>query len=276
MDFPEIEAFKKLNESMKIHQLFQLVHYIDRHFEEASRLQSDLADSPGLVDLLRSYLNGFDPKDENRSVFAALSKKLTKQMTYKHFVGLMVPIERQFNRSVVDSDFVVRKGDRTKNNKTKPIIVILDNLRSAINVGSIFRTAECLGAKEIYLCGYTATPENPKVAKASMGTSSLTPFRWFSHVDEAIELIKSEGGEVYAVETCAGAQQLHEIGFCTDDPTSVTAVIVGNERHGLNETVLKQCDGVIAIPMQGKKNSLNVAVTAGIVLHWILSGLTQH
>lgn len=267
MEVPNLLAFSNLNTSMKIHQLFELVHLIERSVGENDKFEIHLLDT--LCQWLEVCKD--DPDEELRKLYV-LKAKISDQMSSKHFVGLMVPFERLFNRNVVDSDIIVHTGDAGIGGvrKTWPFVIILDNIRSAMNVGSVFRSAECLGAKEIILCGYTATPDNAKVRKAAMGTSTLVPHRWFSSAREAIEVVRSEGMTVCAVETCEGATKLQDLQLASEG----IAILFGNERHGLDPAIISQVDDIVSIPMQGAKNSLNVAVTTGIISHWLTTKLT--
>ena len=153
----------------------------------------------------------------------------------------------------------------------KSIVLIVHNVRSAHNVGSIFRTAETAGVNEIYLTGYTPTPidkfgKNRKdLAKTALGAEKTIPWKKFIKVGEAIKKLKKENFFIIAVE-----QSKNSIDYKKVKPKQKTAFIVGNEVRGLDRKVLSKCDAVAEIPMKGKKESLNVSVATGVTLFRIL------
>jgi len=147
-----------------------------------------------------------------------------------------------------------------------PAMLILHDIRSALNVGAIFRTADGAGVHKLYLTGYTPSPRDrfgrldPKIAKTSLGASERVPFETVTNINELIETLKAEGIAVVAVE-----QVPESINYKTFMPQSSVAYIFGNEITGVPENVLVQCDYIISIPMSGSKESLNVATTAGVI-----------
>lgn len=147
----------------------------------------------------------------------------------------------------------------------RPIIIVLDNLRSAFNVGAIFRIADAIRAKEVVPCGYTAHPPHHKLKHTALGTTDSVPWRWFSNTAEAILNLKSQGSQIVALETATGAIPYHQ--FPYEFPV---AIVLGNEALGVSQEVLKMCDGIVEIPVFGYKNSLNVATAAAVVLYEML------
>jgi tRNA G18 (ribose-2'-O)-methylase SpoU len=144
----------------------------------------------------------------------------------------------------------------------RPIHIVLDNLRSAFNVGSIFRLADAVRAAEVIACGYTAFPPHHKLEQTSLGTTDSVPWRRFDDAASALADLKSGGVRIVAVETVRGASRYHR--FKHRFPV---ALVLGNEALGVSEDTLKLCDAVIEIPVFGYKNSINVATAAGIVLY---------
>lgn len=148
-------------------------------------------------------------------------------------------------------------------------IIILDNIRSAHNVGSIFRTADGAGVEKIYLLGYTPTPvdrfgrSQPEIAKTSLGASEVIPFEHIENNDtkNLVERLKQEGFKIVAVEQTPNSVSLYDFTV----PPKV-CYILGNEIDGVSEGLLSLADTAVEIPMEGQKESLNVSVTAGIVL----------
>ncbi len=141
-----------------------------------------------------------------------------------------------------------------------PFAVLLDNLRSLFNVGSIFRSAEGAGLRHLYLCGITSTPENPKLAKTSLGAEKVVG--WSQHnnaLDLAASLLK-QGLRLWALDVGVDSQSL----FTVQTPNDSVVLVVGNEVSGIDLDLLKLCERTIHIPMQGMKRSLNVAVAFGV------------
>lgn len=143
----------------------------------------------------------------------------------------------------------------------KKLVLILDNIRSAFNVGSIFRTADATGCAQIYICGMTPTPDNSKLFKTALGATETVEWKYFSKTTDAVVHAKSLGFEIVGIELTDSA-----IHFQKSIYNNQTALVLGHERLGVNQLVLDMCDKVVMIPMNGSKESLNVATTAGIVM----------
>jgi len=145
------------------------------------------------------------------------------------------------------------------------IHIVLDNIRSAFNVGSIFRSADGAGSvKKIYLCGITTQIDNPKLDKTALGATEMIPSEYYDTTMEAIEELKEQGIPIYSVELTPDAQNFQDIKY----PPKV-ALIFGHEKRGVDEEILKKVDKTVYIPMRGKKESLNVANCASIMLYEI-------
>ena len=147
----------------------------------------------------------------------------------------------------------------------RPIHIVLDNLRSAFNVGSIFRLADAARAAEVIPCGYTAYPPHHKLEQTSLGTTDSVPWRRFDDTPSALADLKARGTQIVGVETARGASSYHR--FKYDFPV---ALVLGNEALGVSEAALMMCDAVVEIPVFGYKNSVNVATAASIVLYELL------
>ena len=150
------------------------------------------------------------------------------------------------------------------------IVLILDNLRSAYNVGSIVRTCDAFGAMEIYFCGITPTLENPKVNKTALGTENIIKTRKFNNCLDSISRLKSKGYHVIGLETCSTAIPLNL--FKTVDTKNI-ALVLGSEKTGIDPGILRICDQVVSIPMHGIKESLNVSVACGIALYYFANSV---
>jgi len=154
---------------------------------------------------------------------------------------------------------------RSKSDNGPFIEVLLDNIRSAMNVGSMFRTADGAGIRHIHLCGITPAPEHPKIAKTALGAEFVVP--WTQHWDavSTTAALKTAGFTLWVLE---GGGQSHSIfEALTDLPTSPILLVVGNEVSGVDPGILELCDRVLHLPMQGAKHSLNVAVAFGIAVY---------
>ena len=140
-----------------------------------------------------------------------------------------------------------------------PLVVVLDNIRSLHNIGSVFRTSDAFRVECIYLCGITATPPHPEMHKTALGAEFTVDWKYV----EAVDNLKKEGYTVYSVEQAEGSIMLDELSL---DRTKKYAVVMGNEVKGVQQEVIDHSDGCIEIPQYGTKHSLNVSVTAGIVI----------
>jgi tRNA G18 (ribose-2'-O)-methylase SpoU len=143
-----------------------------------------------------------------------------------------------------------------------PVIVVLENIRSAYNVGSVFRTADAFLLEGVYLCGYTAFPPHKEIKKTALGAEESVAWKHFRSIGEALDEIRLLGYKVYAVEQ---AEESWKLGSFSPEEDKI-AVVFGNEVTGVEQSTIALCDGVIEIPQLGMKHSLNVATAAGVVL----------
>jgi 23S rRNA (guanosine2251-2'-O)-methyltransferase len=144
-----------------------------------------------------------------------------------------------------------------------PLIVVLENVRSAYNVGSVFRTADAFLIHGIYICGYSAYPPHKEIKKTALGAEEAVSWKHFKTSAEAIEVLRKEKYKVYAVEQAVNSLKLHAESFGPDEKI---AVVFGNEVTGVEQATIHLCDGCIEIPQLGMKHSLNIATAAGVVL----------
>jgi len=160
----------------------------------------------------------------------------------------------ELNRKTVDE---FRRSEKT------PVIAVLENIRSAYNVGSVFRTSDAFLLEGIYLTGYTARPPHKEIRKTALGAEDTVAWEYFPNAITAIEQLKKAGYKVFAVEQVKDSLSLEKINFNYSDKI---AVVFGNEVTGVEQETILHCDGCIEIPQLGMKHSLNIATAAGVVL----------
>lgn len=144
-----------------------------------------------------------------------------------------------------------------------PLIVVLDDVRSLHNVGSVFRSADAFRVEAVYLCGITATPPHPEIHKTALGGEDSVAWRYFPTATEAVESLHNDGFFVYSIEQVEGSTKLQNLQLDTDKRY---AIVLGNEVKGVHQEVVDMSDGCLEIPQFGTKHSLNVSVTAGMVI----------
>lgn len=144
-----------------------------------------------------------------------------------------------------------------------PLVMVLDNIRSLHNVGSVLRTADAFRIESVYMCGITATPPSAEIHKTALGAEDSVCWRYYADTLEAVRELQAEGYVVLAVEQVEGSLKLGQFSF---DPTRKYALVMGNEVKGVRQDVVDQADQALEIPQYGTKHSMNVSVTAGIVM----------
>lgn len=153
--------------------------------------------------------------------------------------------------------------DEFKRSDKLPVIVVMDNIRSMHNVGSVFRTADAFLLEAIYLCGYTAQPPHRDINKTALGATETVNWKHFESTVAAVKELQEKGYKVYAIEQVESSISLENFSIDADEKT---AVVFGNEVEGVQQEVIALCNGCIEIPQLGMKHSLNISVAAGIVL----------
>ncbi len=242
------DIFKKFNREKQGKKLIELITRIDAGWQN----------EPLRIELLAEF----------QDYLAYMNYKLNEDITRsskREFLALAVPIEQEFGKNKKDDEFVILKKDEHSPKKVNiPLCLILDDLRSAFNVGSIFRSAECFGVSQIYLCGYTPTPDNSKVQKTAMGTDEFVNWSAHSSVGQVIKELKKDGFTIYALETTT-----HSVDISKTEFKKKCVLILGNEALGISKETLKLADEIIQIPLSGWKNSLNVGVCTAICCYEI-------
>lgn len=151
--------------------------------------------------------------------------------------------------------------DEFRQSEKIPIVVVLENIRSAYNVGSVFRTSDAFLVSAIYIIGYSAKPPHKEIKKTALGAEETVTWKHFATTAAAIEELRREGYLIYAVEQAEQSISLEK--FSMDKPL---AIVFGNEVTGVEQSTILACDGCIEIPQLGMKHSLNIATAAGVVL----------
>lgn len=194
-----------------------------------------------------------------------LIKSLNSTISLHEFLCLTVPLQRSFSYDIKEHEYLVSRQD-AKMSQTAPIPVsiIADNIRSAFNVGSLFRTSECVGIEHLYLCGYTATPKQKKTQKTAMGTETHLSWSQHNYTEKVLEDLNKQNIPCIALETQTNSKSIYDFSF-----PSPCAIVLGNERYGIDSTILKKCDATVHIPVHGTKNSLNVSVAFALCAYEI-------
>jgi len=179
---------------------------------------------------------------------------------YQNFVAYMRKLDmHELNR---------KSPEAFKEAEKVPIIVVLDNIRSMHNVGSVFRTADAFLLQGIYLCGYTPRPPHRDITKTALGATETVVWKYFDTTKAAVLELKDEGYEIWSVEQVEKSVPLNKF----DASNKKLAIVFGNEVSGVENEILQQSDGFIEIPQMGMKHSLNISVAAGIVLWELVRG----
>lgn len=144
-----------------------------------------------------------------------------------------------------------------------PVLVVLDNVRSLNNIGSVFRTCDAFLLEGMILCGITATPPHREISKTALGATESVHWQYFENTLDAVSELREKGYKIFAVEQTVHACMLQDFQFSQNEKY---ALIFGHEIQGVDQEVVNRCDGAIEIPQHGTKHSLNIAVSAGIVL----------
>jgi len=187
----------------------------------------------------------------------------------RQFQIYLMNLERFLGQSTKDYDFLVKTGDDKQIKTRHPIRCLLDSVRSAHNVGAMFRNSECFGIQEIMLTGLTPTPESAQVQKTAMGSETMLKWNYHKNAIEVIQELKEQGHIIWSIETSPQAEDINQIKQIPEK----LVLIFGHEQHGVSHELLKLSDKIMQIPLYGVKNSLNVSICQGIILNSICSKL---
>jgi tRNA G18 (ribose-2'-O)-methylase SpoU len=236
-------------------------------------LEKNITDAEYADLLIEEILNCLDWLQPNLQIEFLELNDLPESSNPHDILRLIAPFINSYKPDVAEAEPDILRFDGVNNPKQEvrapyPLTIVLDNLRSAYNVGSIFRTAECVQAKELLLCGITPFPPNPKLSKTAMQTIEHIKWQHLETTAAAIALLKSRNIPVIALETTSDAISLFDYKV-----TQPVGLILGNEALGIEEDIIKQADLVLSIPVLGWKNSLNVS-NAFAIASYYLSGLS--
>ena len=166
-------------------------------------------------------------------------------------------------RKLANSELDRKSIEDFKEAEKTPLIIILDDIRSLHNIGSVFRTADAFLVEKIYLCGITATPPNKEIHKTALGATDTVAWEYAKDVLEVITKLQVEGTDVWAIEQVENSVYLNDF---QPEEGKKYALVFGNEVKGVSQEAIKLCSGTIEIPQLGTKHSLNISVSAGIVV----------
>jgi tRNA G18 (ribose-2'-O)-methylase SpoU len=170
-------------------------------------------------------------------------------------------------RKLLNAELERKTVEQFRHAKKKPFILVLDNVRSQSNVGSIFRTADAFLTEAIYLCGITSCPPHREIQKTALGATESVAWKYFSETSIAISELKEKGYKIIAIEQAEEAIELQNM---IVDQNQKYALIFGHEVNGVDQEIVNKCDYCIEIPQFGTKHSFNIAISVGIVL-WEVS-----
>ena len=176
-------------------------------------------------------------------------------------------------RKLKNAELDRKSVEEFKEAEKTPIIIILDNVRSLNNIGSVFRTADAFLIQKIYLCGITAKPPHKDIQKTALGATETVDWEYVEDSLELVEKLRSEGIQIYSIEQAEGAIMLDK--FQPEKNNKTCAVVFGNEVKGVQQKVVSASDGVIEIPQLGSKHSLNISVSTGVVLWDLFAKMKQ-
>ena len=170
-------------------------------------------------------------------------------------------------RKLLNKELERKTLEQFRISEKSPFVIVLDNVRSQSNIGSIFRTADAFLTKAIYLCGITARPPHREIQKTALGATESVAWKYFPETTDAIYFLKAEGYKIIGIEQAEGSVELQDMHI---EKGGRYALVFGHEVNGVDQDVLNLCDGCIEIPQFGTKHSFNIAISAGIVL-WELN-----
>ena len=175
-------------------------------------------------------------------------------------------------RKLLNNELERKTAEEFRKSEKSPNIVVLDNVRSHSNIGSIFRTADAFLTRAVYLCGITATPPHREIQKTALGATESVEWKYYPSTNDAIQELKEAGYLIIGVEQTEGSIELQNMQV---EEGKLYALVFGNEVNGVDQEILNLCDYCIEIPQFGTKHSFNIAISVGIVLWEMSRGLIK-
>ncbi len=176
-------------------------------------------------------------------------------------------------RKLLNSELNRLSIDEFKKTRKIPLVVVLDDVRSLNNIGSVFRTADAFLVQKIHLCGITAKPPHREIQKTALGATESVDWEYFDHIADSVKTLKKQGFKIYAIEQADDSITLNQLKI--NNPDKI-AIIMGNEIKGVNDSILPDIEGCVEIEQYGTKHSLNISVCSGIVIHDLFHKLKSH
>jgi 23S rRNA (guanosine2251-2'-O)-methyltransferase len=180
---------------------------------------------------------------------------------------LSILVQKRGMRKLQNNELGRKTIDQYRSSDKAPFVVVLDNIRSQSNVGSVFRTCDAFLVEKILLCGITATPPQPDIRKTALGATESVPWKYFKKTTDAINVLRQDGFIIIGIEQ---VEQSYELQDFVPEKNTKYALVFGHEINGVEQAVIDLCDYCVEIPQFGTKHSFNIAVSAGIVL-WELN-----
>lgn len=174
-------------------------------------------------------------------------------------------------RKLLNSELDRKSVAQFRNSEKSPFVLVLDNVRSQSNVGSIFRTADAFLVKAIYLCGITATPPHREIQKTALGATESVEWKHYANTSDAVTELRNEGYMIIGIEQTEGSVELQNMEIVNGEKY---ALIFGHEVDGVDQEIINLCDACVEIPQFGTKHSFNIAISVGIVL-WELNKMLK-
>lgn len=187
-------------------------------------------------------------------------------ISYSNIIKIKLLIDNfaiKMMRKLKNSELNRKTAEEARNSEKSPFIIVLDNVRSENNVGSVFRTADAFLVTAVYLCGITGRPPSREIQKTALGATESVQWKYFNKTTEAVSALREEGYKIVAVEQAEGSTELQNFAIKKNEKY---AIVFGHEVNGVSQEIVDMCDECIEIPQFGVKHSFNIAVSAGIVL----------
>ncbi len=256
------KAFLSFSKKQVVDTLWRIVTQMEQSWDKPKDYQSALRSFHLYLETLHQHIQ------ENVRELTIKVNDLKPFDQIENLQKCLMLLERENQMNLRDDQFLISTEDTAviKSKAEVEVHLILDNLRSSFNVGSLIRTSEALGVTQIHLCGYTATPENSKTAKSALGADTWVDWKYWEDTHECMKQLRASGIKLYAFETAEESKNINDI-----IPEYPCAILLGNERYGVSEGTLSLVDYLVKIPLLGRKNSLNVGVCGAIGLHHFLA-----